>query len=50
MALNISVVPRTIAFDVIILDVSFDRIERTTGLLHKLKFFIVYGKMVFLID
>ena len=29
---------------------SFDRIKHTTGLLHKIKFYIVYGKMFFLID
>ena len=29
---------------------SFDRIEHTTGLLHKINFYIVYGKMFYLID
>ena len=29
---------------------SFDGIEHTAGLLHKIKFCIVYGKMFFLID
>ena len=29
---------------------SFDRTEHTTGLLHKIKFYVVYGKMFLLID
>ena len=29
---------------------SFDRIEHTTGLLYKIKFYIIYSKMLFLID
>ena len=41
MALNIFAVSRTTAFD---------RIEHTTGLLHKIKFYIVYGKVFFLVD
>ena len=28
---------------------SFDGIEHTTGLLHKIKFYIVYGKTFFLL-
>ena len=41
VALNIFGVSRTIALD---------RIEDTTGFFHKIKFYIVYGKMYFLID
>ena len=29
---------------------SFDETAHTTGLLHKIKFYIVHGKMFFLID
>ena len=28
---------------------SFDRIDHATGLLHKIMFYIVYGKMLFLL-
>ena len=41
VALNIFGVSRTIALD---------RIEDTTDFFHKIKFYIVYGKMYFLID
>ena len=42
MELNVSGVSRTIALD--ILNIFFFRIEDTTGLLHKIKFYFVYDK------
>ena len=47
MALNIFGASWTIALDILNI---FDKIEHTTDLLHKIKFYNVYGKMLFLID
>ena len=43
---RISGVIRTIALDIL----NVDRIESTTCLLHKIKFYFVYGKRFFLIE
>ena len=47
MALNIFGASWTIALDILNI---IDKIEHTTDLLHKIKFYNVYGKMLFLID
>ena len=48
VAFKTSGITRTIVID--ILTGSFDRIEDTTGLLYKINFYCVYGKMFFLFE
>ena len=47
VTLNTTGVTQTIALDILN---AFGRIELTTGLLHKTKFYCVYGKIIFLIN